>query len=357
MKSEKSLRVSINSFDAIKGLGMLCIVMYHMAFHYPFEELALPLQYFLRLLALASGAMPLFFMVSGYGFRPKPVKKFLLNSFQGLLKPYFIVVAVFSVLYPVLFRLWWGEWAYGFYETKRFLIAFLLGIPKPGKELFGLSLHHCSAMWFFLTSFIASNLLNLIVKIKPEKLQLPAVLLLSLAGYVMLLRDFNFYCMGQGFAAVGYFYLGMLMKKYDLIRRGIGSAVTYTVLVPASLLFVVFGGMDLCQGYFRNGFIDLAGAAFVSALLMYFGVWLNQRENKIVSALSVIGSYTYWIICIHVVENDCMQWFAYSAAVSRTNLAFLGELAGKALIITAACVLLNKLAQLKYRRRFLTHEK
>lgn len=350
-QNKTKFRLTLNSFNVIKGIGILTVILGHMASHYKMEELALPLLLLYIGFPVLAGAMPMFFLISGYSFKEKSVKKVLKTSFQSLIKPYLLVTLVFILLYPITFRLWYGEWAYGIHETKLYLIAFLFGIPKPGKQLFGYSIYHCTAMWFFLSTFWATNLLNLILKIKNKSAQLIIVLLLVIAGYEMLIRDFNFYCISQGFMATGYFYLGYMMKKHDLFSRGMHKVRTYLVLVPIACFFGFFCSFNLCLGEFRYGMIDYIASCFAGILLMYLGVYLQRFEGTAMGLFDKIGTYTYWILCIHAVENDCMQWWAYKKVIPHESIAFVGEFVLKIVIIIFCCYLLKKITQYRYSRK------
>lgn len=345
------IKIKLNSFDFIKGLCMIAVVLGHMSFRYRVEELAGPIRYLYQLLVFANGAMPVFFLISGYGFKEKPVKELLKQTVRQLIKPYLLVMAIFVVLYPITFYFWYGEWSYGFYEAGLYLAAFLLGIPKPGKVLFGYTIYHCSAVWFFLASFVAANIMNLLMKIKNTTLRVLSVIICVVVGYELVIRDINFYCIAQGLMAVGFYYIGTLLKKYQLLERGVKSIWSYVVLIPVAAVFILKGEFNMCLGTFHNGLLDYIGVCGTAVLLLFLGVLVGQLEWKILDWISEIGMYTYWIICIHVVENDCMQWFAYSLAIPNQNLAYVSELIIKIVLITAGCFVLKKYTQYQYRRR------
>lgn len=350
VKHDTRFRLTLSSFNVIKGVAMLSVVLVHMAYRYPVEALIFPIRLVYTLMPVMAGGIPMFFLISGYGFKEKDVKKVFKASMQSLIKPYLVVMLVFVFLYPITFRLWYGEWAYGLIETTRYLIAFLLGIPKSGKFLLGYNVYHCSAVWFFLTSFWATNLLNVILKIKNKVAQLFVVVLLVLVGFKLLLADFNFYCVGQGLMATGYFYLGYTMKSYDLFARYMHKVKTYIVLVPITLFFIFFCNFNLCLGQFRYGIIDYITSCFVGVFLMYIGTDLQCFEGKVTDVFAKIGMYTYWILCIHTIENDCMQWWAYADHIPNPNIAYVGEFVLKVIIFIVGCRLFKKITLYRYQK-------
>ena len=85
--------------------------------------------------------------------------------------PYIIVAVAFVVVYPIANYIGYGSWAWAFEVTFRYLLAFLLGVPKAGHVIGGYEVLHCSAVWFFLASFIALNILNIIIKVKKQEIE------------------------------------------------------------------------------------------------------------------------------------------------------------------------------------------
>ena len=342
------IRITLNSFSTIKGICVICAILVHVVYRYPVEDLIFPIRLIYGLMPIAAGAMPMFFIIGGYGFKEKTIKKVFKVSAQSLLKPYLVVMLLFVSLYPFTFRLWYGEWAYGLIETRRYLIAFLLGIAKPGKEILGYQVYHCTAMWFFLAFFVATNLLNAILKVKNQTVQLLVVILLAITGYELLIHDINYYCIGQGLMATGYFYAGYMMKKYDLLSKCMSKRWIQIMLLAAAVAITAVCDFDLAQGQFKYGLVDYVVSYFAGVFLMCIGLYLQRFNGKVIDWFEKLGLYTYWVICIHAIENDAMQWWAYKNHVSNINVAFVGEFTLKLLIISVACYVLKRITLYKY---------
>ena len=354
---KERVRISLASFDLIKGLAMICVVIGHATFHYNMENV-----YFFRTLVSkppeVGFLMPMFFIISGYTFKEKSPGKILKTTFKQLIVPYVIVMVIYVLLYPLTFYLAYHGWSYGLYEDALYLIAFLLGIPTPGKILFGHTMYHCSAVWFFLALFIATNVLNLILKTKLKSkrgtdiFQFILVLLFTFAGYIIVLYDFNFYCLPQGLMAISPMYLGYMLKKHKLMDKAMYSVWTYVVLVPVMAIHFTWGYMDLARGIFSHGIATYFLGCGSGLLLIILSLHLNRYEWKILNLIRIIGTYTYWIICIHVIENGCMHWWAFADAIGNDNAYFL-EILIKAVIITFFCIVLKKATKYRYKRKII----
>lgn len=350
----KQIRIHISSFHLVKGISMIIVILGHMAYFYDMERIT-PIFWGLKF--FGSPLMPIFFIISGFGFKEKSIKKTLKTTFNSLIVPYIWVMVAFVVVYPIANYIGYGSWEWAAEVTFRYLLAFLLGVPKAGHVIGGYEVLHCSAVWFFLASFVALNLLNLIIKVRKPVYQIVLVAICILIGYFLVLRDINYYCIPQGLMAVGSCYIGYLIKKYKLIERWTTSIYLYIVLIPIFLAHGIWGHMNLCLGEFRYGLWDYFAAICSALLLIAAALNLEQFEGKILDGIRKIGVYSYWILCIHSVEDGCMQWELFINAMPNQYVAFAGEIVLKAIIISSGCVVLRKISKNKYRRRMLRNGK
>ena len=81
-----NIKISIGSFDLVKGVAMILIVITHMTSHYDLGSL-LPNNIFFKtlgflILIIGIGFNPVFFIIKGYIFKEKPVKKIVKKSFS-----------------------------------------------------------------------------------------------------------------------------------------------------------------------------------------------------------------------------------------------------------------------------------
>lgn len=221
----------------------------------------------------------------------------------------------------------------------------------------GIEVRHNTAVWFFLALFIALNLLNLIIKCKKPAQRISLVIVCILAGYFLVLRGIDYYCIPQGLMAVGCCYVGYLLKKFNLLERGFTSGRPYLVLVPLFLIQGCFGKLNLATGEFQWGLLDYFAAIGSALLLLDVSLKADRFEGKVMNFIREIGAYSYWILCIHSVEETCMQWWLFAEIMPNQLLACFCELLLKILILTAGCAILKKISQKKYRRRMLQYAK
>lgn len=352
---KKIFRVTLGTFNIAKGLAMICVVAGHTLQHYHVTKWSFitPL---LIPLVFANALMPMVFMISGFGFRPKSTKVVIKRTAGELLKPYITVMCAIAVLFPLCHYLAFRWWPGALEESTRYFLSFLFGIPKSGKEILGYSTYECAVVWFLLAMLIALNLMNCVLKVKKLAIQIVLVLLCILASQGLYALDFNYYCLPQGLAATGFCYLGYVIREYKLLDWLYASKkrfVVYLLLLLVTVLhLVVYGRFDLTCETYDHYIIEYFGAVCSGVLLLCLSVRAAQMDWKWCDGINTVGIYSYWILCLHSVENTCIPWYRWSELMENHQiLGFLGELAVKTIIYIVGCLILKKRTQYKYLKR------
>lgn len=352
MTTPKHTRIHLGTFDLVKGLAILLLVYGHTQNHYQVQAQSVLTPLFLLLRPLKAGLNPLFFLISGFAFKEKPVKKVLKKTFSELIKPYLWVTGIVAVLFPTIHYLSF-HWLPGALEEGiRVALPFLFGIPKGGKVLFGYTVYECSVAWFLLAMFWGLNLTNLLLKVKSLWAQVGCAAAAVVAGFVLLRFDFNYFCIPQGLLATGYCYAGYLAKKHDLLSRKKLLPWLYVALCLVTAAQAIFGEINLPYGIFKLGLLDYVASLCAGVLFLLLGILAGNIQWAGLGWLRKIGIYTYWIMCIHSVELACLPWYLLGSALPQSQgLAMLIELAGKAVILSLGCIVLQRIYKNRYRRK------
>lgn len=351
--SEKKFRFTLASFDAMKGLGMPMIMLIHTLAHLNWQGSAVLRFLKAMTIYLGVGGMAIFFMISGWGFKPKAAGKVLKQTFSNLIVPYLLVMLAYGILVPFTYYPVYSSLKDSAAFAARYVVAFLCGFGPDNTTIFGYETMWCTAAWFFLTLFIALNVLNLILKLKNNAVQIGCTLLCVITGIIMYQKDFFFFCLPQGLTAVGFCYGGYVFKKYDIIRRIYRKAWVYLVLIPVYLAEAKWGYFDMCQGVFQNIVLDFIGVGIGGLLHILLIANLQNVDWKILDWLSGIGIHSYWILAIHSVEMEVIPWYYIwkFALPEHPVLALICEGILKAMILTAGCYLLKRIARHRYQRK------
>lgn len=181
-------------FDIAKGFAIITVILGHNAI--PHEAM----------MFIFSFHMPLFFIVSGYFFKPLPVKDILRKGWRQLLVPYLFTAACivgFFVLFQALQTILTGA-----------SIDVRLFTNLARETLFG-----AWPVWFLLALLVAKLALNF--ALRHELHALAIVLLAATVGYVW----GNYVCLPMplqifpGMIASLFLYIGYTMRREGIMER------------------------------------------------------------------------------------------------------------------------------------------
>ncbi|MGM9600326.1 MAG: acyltransferase family protein [Faecousia sp.] len=354
--SKHSSKIYLGNFHLIKGIAISVIIFGHIALLFDVQKLTWFSPLFLLLDLLKTAFIPLFFIINGYGAKSVSLRTNLKKTAQSLLVPYLLVMMAFVTLMSFSKYLLLHNWQSTIRTVISVGLAFLLGLPIPGKILFGIKLSHCAIIWFFLAAFWGSNLLNLILKIKHTWVQIFVTLSLALLGYGLFQLDFTYYCIPHGLIATSFYYFGYLLKRYEILQRGLPHRWMYILLGINAFLYACWGKFDLCYGDFACFPVDYFGVMLLGTALLMLGVSASRIENKFLDLFSSIGVYSYWVLCIHSIEQKCLPWYVLiEMTESNPNMGFILALMIKVIIITSFCYLMKQIHKMIYRKRKRTY--
>ena len=302
---------SIGFFDFARGIGIIGVLMGHsILLWYPMTFTDRPFGNLNSV--IGSSIMAMFFMISGYGFQRRKMKKCLKTQAKVLLKPYWISVScIIGMKLLLAFLRQRSFWKFGGQYIFSYLFAINAGVAgNYGGKIFGLAVDDVAMMWFFVALFGGWVLCNAITKVQNIRIQFCLVFLCLCVGiYMTYISDIWPFVLPQIFQAAGLLFVGYIVKKhYLLVRRLpiqfwlIGGSV---VLVSA-----VWGGVDMYTCVWKLGLLDYASIVILGFIMMYFFSRLETRGNHkfFYDFIVNIGGKTQIILCIHAFDEKVLPW-------------------------------------------------
>lgn len=337
MTEQKKIKIGLGSFDLIKGIAILSVIYLHAGWDSCFSNIVnIVWKSFL------GGFMPMFFILNGYGFKKKPIMKMLKKTGSDFLVPYFLIIPMAIFLHFICNMPLYPDVIYGFQDVKNYVISFLHGRDCAGP------------LWFFLALFIANNTLNLILAIKEKWMRIICVVFSVTAGFAVMHTGFCFFRIVEGLTAVGFSYIGYVLKEKRLLEKAYTSIWGYLILVPLwvfQVLILSKGGMILDMYSSEYTLLQFFLAGGIGLLLICIGLMLNRIKWNGMEFFRKCGMYSYWILMVHTIDMIAVPWHDLLRNNSLPLLEFAIELGLRVWIIVIGCTIIKMISQIRYRQR------
>ncbi|WP_367297552.1 acyltransferase family protein [Loigolactobacillus coryniformis] len=334
--------------DIVRAVGMLLIIAGHTLFMYQFS-------YFAR--AIYAVHVPIFFILSGYLFRKKPLKKQVRDLFSSLLLPYIFTAGVIVVLSILINKTALHDLTVfaGLGPNRASVLAGLYGIGTATKLTF-LNNHPImaiGAIWFLLAMFVGSVIFNLLQHLVPEgKHKLTILWILSIVLLVISTQtQYGLlpWSLNAGLMSVIFYTFGYTLHQYNFLDA---------IPLWSVGLGVILWGVSAWSGFF---YVNVAHADnLLLAVLGAFGgsiviCWLAQHltQPQVVKVLLPFGRYSLIVLCAHIVDLDILRiGLSIYAHLATAGLTLLGTVLAIIYRITFASICVYFVPKMPFVRHF-----
>lgn len=251
--------------------------------------------------------VPLFFLISGYFFKPNQNTWSLVKQkSRQLLLPYLLVM--FSVIFIYIF-----DAIINGSSTKTIsngIVGYLIGYAYGSgyiDNVYGHSIQIVGPIWFCLALFFDFILLNLILKIKYPFL---GVFSVFCVGYFSSKYIWLPLSLQSSFTALLFFYFGYLAKKYDIFRKNSSLPRIFPLLCIWGIGLGYGSQFLIVQNESVFLLNDIIVALAASYLVILYCKWY-EKEFKSAQVMAFLGKYTIVMLCLHSIDVNIMPWNEY----------------------------------------------
>lgn len=304
-------------FDFLKGLAMIGIIISHTKGFFPekiffldngfsMKNIAL---YINEILSLGNSVIPMFFMVSGFGFRPTTTKKCFRKQIKLLFKPYAITAVAAIILHIFTRYCVTRYWPSTLYDTLHIVMGYFFALSEPF-VVHGETCFSVGAVWFLFALFLSWNILNFIIEKVPSTYVPAVVSVLVLIGWGIGSFVALPLCICQSLIGTGYLYIGWLIKRKNFLSEHF-SYWKWMIIIGISFISQIFGSFRLSDLLWEYGLFDIVGAGCLAFIVMWLALRMNQFQIPFKEAICMIGRYSLWIMCIHSIESQSIPWYVF----------------------------------------------
>lgn len=317
-KEKKEFQTSLGMFNLFKGLGILVVIFYHSMPVFSISLLEGKMNIFsifagFVFLIFGSSVMPAFFVVSGYGFRPMKAKG-IKKKIRQILVPY-IVMAITTVIMHFVFHFGAFHYLKGtIKESIKVIIGFILALPA-NLEVKGYLFYSCGIGWFLITLLLDICLLNILVKINPNKTWI-SVLICVVIGLVLCRFQIIVFCLSQIFVGVFFLYEGYIVRKNKLLLKEWNWKWTclFILSIAITALAAIYGGNvdNIADGRWIFSIVSVVSDGILAFFILYLFARAKDFDSKAINIIKRIGNSSLIIFCIHSIEMKSIPWYLFA---------------------------------------------
>lgn len=228
--------------------------------------------------------MPLFFLISGYLYKPRALKETIERNIVKVLCPYLITC---FIIWTIM-CLFYGRYQWG--------MSILWGNSKPISELYGIG-----PLWFLTTYFWTMIYANLLLKIM-SKLTRWIVIIILFVSSVVFVHCFSLLLpLGLTTAIGGVVFLFAGMEIQETPQYFLQKKYVYGGLV-IWVICVIFGRCAMSWHIYKLNLLQVLGGIY-GTYLCYKIVEQFKTSSIIWRGLCFIGINSLPILCIHSIDR------------------------------------------------------
>ena len=295
MNGEEKKRVQY--IDVARGIAMICIILGHLG------DMQINRVVF-------TFHVPIFFLITGYFFKPeKDWKSFLKKKAKTLLLPYVVTSLLVAIINAVKDAvLYHGE--NPMYCFLQWIQAALYGAGDATPRLWPVA--QSGALWFLLANFWGCLFLRVSLSLKQWWIRIPLILLIFSLGYFTREMWYPLSIQAGGPALV-FMYIGVLlsrMKECNKIIPKEAKAAFLVLSIGVGYCFINdFQSFYLVHADIGRGAVDVLSCLCVCYVVLMLSKGLDQYLNKISKPLAWFGKYSILVLCFHLIELNCFPWW------------------------------------------------
>ncbi|OZG63641.1 acyltransferase [Bifidobacterium hapali] len=294
----------IRYFDIAKGIAILCVILGHsILIAQVFVDqgyLAMQLYH-----VIFTFHMPLFFIISGYFMHPERPFDYTKRG-RELLATYAItagaiVVATTALAYVLRSgtrAAFTGWFAAAFYGAGDLAANYVWPVP-----------FRIGALWFLLGLFWAQLIVHWAAKTRFSYIW---IILSFVIGYCSARVYWLPLSIQSGMCAALFVYCGHLIKKYDILPKISRNPIAWIVACAIWLICIKeFSGFSMAMNAYGEGLhfaFSVVGAFAGTYCILGVSMLIDAYVDPIAKALSICGTWSLAILCVHLFEDDVTPW-------------------------------------------------
>lgn len=313
--------------DLARAVGMLLIIVGHVP--NAFSGFTYNMIYAVN--------VPLFFILSGYLFKPQPYAKQLYKLFCNLIMPYLFTGFLMLLITEFVNHFWKYGGLISGGSTKEMLVKIFFAVGTNTNMLMtGFHMPSIGAIWFLPALFFSSIIYNFLMKTIGKYKQgfcIVGIIALIICALGFLITKDNAtvilpWSLNAAFIGTFFLWIGTAIHRNYFIKHHI---VIFSMLGLIIWFFASrFGAFWLNRAYADNPIIAVLGACGGSYAIMGICYGLEKITDlniwhRVVVLVAIYGKDSLIVLCAHIIDlNHTMSSFYIAREFS--NVPIVGNI-------------------------------
>lgn len=290
----------IEWIDVVKGLAIILVIVGHTIHPRSFSWIV-----------IFTFHMPIFFIISGFLYKPRGPHEIIAKKSKRLLIPYFSTCFLLLISVVIINYFNHTDFEGISYSFSHLMLAFLYGNGVVPPKTYPLSdVWQVGMLWFLLCLFLAELLFSSIMMItknkNPNYFPL-AVITTAVVGYVISHFIFLPWNTDLAMIALVYLYIGYEMRKISFDSVKIPMYI-FVCMILFWIQTIHIGGIEMSSRTYPLFPFSLLGSICASILFIQ-GCKIISKVEMIKKPLAFLGSESLIILCFHQLEINLIPWY------------------------------------------------
>lgn len=248
--------------------------------------------------------VPIFFILSGYLIRQKPIKKVIKSGTKNLLIPYLITSFIILILHLFNSKIIFPK------TIKQNVLSIIYGIGTDSTNTIipNLKVSAIGAIWFLLAMFIANIIFQFNLRISQNYLTLLILSLVNtIIGFIISFYIQLPFSINAALISQCYYIFGYSLKKYHLFFKSIKNSLIvliisaiFTLLIAKNTYFYFNTGTS------NNILLSIIGS-FIGCYSLILFCQLIEHYLHHLKYVEIFGHYSLVILCFHIINLNCIN--------------------------------------------------
>lgn len=251
----------------------------------------------------------IFFFISGYLHKEKPLKSVIESGFKNLLLPY-LITSILMIAFSMIAIKWPNRFFNLYFSSfKQGVIAAIYGVGTPVTVIgrTPMNIFTIGAIWFLPCMFLANIIYTEIKRVlyKNHSSKITNTIIFSVLcglGFFMTMKLSLFlpWSIPAALVSLLFYWSGDLAHQHNLFQMKRPELFILSILIW--ILSAKIGAFWVNRAYADNPVIAMIGSLAGCYAICYLSIWIEDKVNGFSKPFIKLGELSLIVLCTHILD-------------------------------------------------------